>query len=464
MASTSDQAIEEALHGSVQEMKLGLNEEETFNQVPTQADEVHKEGQEQNHNSLQDTSSKKMSEQELRDELERVKEERNSFEGQYRGLLGKLGQMRSTLGDRLRQDAEELDRREQQIESLNTHVEDLSATVQTLKDELVGSHEDVERISKELDAARSLHQQQNDSASSDRKGSEARLRELQELSERYRIDAESWESACMEERAAKEDMDLQVREARRECEEARAREEEKTQLAAQESETSRGLQQVLEEFQAAQESELQRALGDHEEKVARLSALLEEKSDRSSRAEALASDYKGAAERCQTLEKEVKEKNLLIGKLRHEAVILNEHLTESLRRLRANTSESNVDGRLITNLLLQFLNTPRSDSKRFEMLALIASVLNWGAEEKEKAGLQPKGTGSSIDRKLGVSAIRNGGGHKRQGAGVGSSDGAGEEVSLMSYLANNLIFAVVFQSFCRVLALGGRASSQTFCI
>ena len=61
MASTSDQAIEEALHGSVQEMKLGLNEEETFNQVPTQADEVHKEGQEQNHNSLQDTSSKKKS-------------------------------------------------------------------------------------------------------------------------------------------------------------------------------------------------------------------------------------------------------------------------------------------------------------------------------------------------------------------------------------------------------------------
>lgn len=41
----------------------------------------------------------------LHAELERTREERDSFEGQYKGLLGKLTQMRSTLGDRLRQDA-----------------------------------------------------------------------------------------------------------------------------------------------------------------------------------------------------------------------------------------------------------------------------------------------------------------------------------------------------------------------
>lgn len=36
-------------------------------------------------------------------------------------------------------------------------------------------------------------------------------------------------------------------------------------------------------------------------------------------------------ERVLPFEKEVKEKNLLIGKLRHEGVILNEHLTKALR-------------------------------------------------------------------------------------------------------------------------------------
>jgi hypothetical protein len=42
-------------------------------------------------------------------------------------------------------------------------------------------------------------------------------------------------------------------------------------------------------------------------------------------------------------EKEVKEKNLLIGKLRHEAVTLNEHLTKALRFLKKGKLEDNVD-------------------------------------------------------------------------------------------------------------------------
>lgn len=66
-------------------------------------------------------------------------------------------------------------------------------------------------------------------------------------------------------------------------------------------------------------------------------------------------------ERTTVLEKEVKEKTLLIGKLRHEgsvfvplitnhvvltiglAIILNEHLTEAIRRLRRDASDNNVD-------------------------------------------------------------------------------------------------------------------------
>jgi hypothetical protein len=33
----------------------------------------------------------------------------------------------------------------------------------------------------------------------------------------------------------------------------------------------------------------------------------------------------------------------LIGKLRHEAIILNEHLVEAMRKLKEETSENNVD-------------------------------------------------------------------------------------------------------------------------
>ena len=42
-------------------------------------------------------------------------------------------------------------------------------------------------------------------------------------------------------------------------------------------------------------------------------------------------------------EKEVKEKNLLIGKLRHEAVILSEHLTKTLRYVKKGKPEDTID-------------------------------------------------------------------------------------------------------------------------
>lgn len=41
----------------------------------------------------------------LQAELERITNERDTFQSQYRGLLGKLSNMRTTLGDKLRQDA-----------------------------------------------------------------------------------------------------------------------------------------------------------------------------------------------------------------------------------------------------------------------------------------------------------------------------------------------------------------------
>lgn len=52
-------------------------------------------------------------------------------------------------------------------------------------------------------------------------------------------------------------------------------------------------------------------------------------------------------ERVRPFEKEIKEKNLLIGKLRHEAVTLNDHLTKALRFLKKGKPEDNVDRYLL---------------------------------------------------------------------------------------------------------------------
>ena len=62
-------------------------------------------------------------------------------------------------------------------------------------------------------------------------------------------------------------------------------------------------------------------------------------------------------ERVLPYEKEVKEKNLLIGKLRHEAVILNDHLTKALRFLRKGNPDDNVDRSVIRIIYKGYVNS-----------------------------------------------------------------------------------------------------------
>lgn len=64
---------------------------------------------------------------------------------------------------------------------------------------------------------------------------------------------------------------------------------------------------------------------------------------RASEADKSLQDAQEELERVRPFEKEVKEKNLLIGKLRHEAVTLNDHLTKALRFLKKGKPEDNVD-------------------------------------------------------------------------------------------------------------------------
>ncbi|PSR99309.1 hypothetical protein PHLCEN_2v4168 [Hermanssonia centrifuga] len=291
----------------------------------------------------------------LQHELERTKEEKDTLAAQYRNLLSKLTTMRTTLGNKLKQDAEELDRQEQLVQQLTIQNEDLATTVETMKSELIASNEEAERASRELETMRSRAFQENAQEAYLR---ERELREAQAELEQCRIERDEWEHKALQELVVADEAKGALEEARRDLRiEIEARDQEAAALGV-EREKVDNLQSVLEDFQA--ETQLQ----------------LEESATNSTRT--------------QELEKEVKEKNLLIGKLRHEAVIMNEHLMEALRRLRRSSTDTNVDRRLVTNVLLSFLTTPRADSKRFEMLTLLSSILQWNDDEREKAGLQRK--------------------------------------------------------------------------
>jgi len=94
-------------------------------------------------------------------------------------------------------------------------------------------------------------------------------------------------------------------------------------------------------------------------------------------------------------------------------VILNEHLTKALRLLKRASPTSTVDKQVMTNVLLQFLSLPREDTKRFEILNLIASILEWTEEQRQRAGLA---------RSTGFGATTGSGGVKRSSSNPLLSD------------------------------------------
>lgn len=88
-------------------------------------------------------------------------------------------------------------------------------------------------------------------------------------------------------------------------------------------------------------------------------------------------------------------------------MILNEHLTKALRLLKRGTSNDSVDRQLLNNLLLSFFQLPRQDSKRFEVLKILSSVLSWDDVQKEQAGLVRPGSSASSLSPLNVSMTRS---------------------------------------------------------
>lgn len=57
---------------------------------------------------------------------------------------------------------------------------------------------------------------------------------------------------------------------------------------------------------------------------------------------------------------------------------------------------ANFDRQIVTNHFLHFLALDRSDPKKFQILQLIAALLNWTDEQKEQAGLQRAGAPSTF--------------------------------------------------------------------
>ena len=152
-----------------------------------------------------------------------------------------------------------------------------------------------------------------------------------------------WEVLALEERSIRKDLGDRVGDLEEQLQNLKESYERAASERDSQSNTVDGLQKALQEIQTARKKELREVVESSQIEAEKLRTQLAEVQKTFSSAAEELQVVKKELERALPFEKEVKEKNLLIGKLRHEAVTLNEHLIKALRFLKKGKPEDNVD-------------------------------------------------------------------------------------------------------------------------
>ena len=153
----------------------------------------------------------------------------------------------------------------------------------------------------------------------------------------------NWEVLAMEERSIRENLGEKVADLEEQLVNIRDAYERASGERDSQQSTVDGLQRALQEIQTARKQELRELVESSDSQLEELRSTLQESQQQASDADKNLHTAQEELERVRPFEKEVKEKNLLIGKLRHEAVTLNDHLTKALRFLKKGKPEDNVD-------------------------------------------------------------------------------------------------------------------------
>ncbi|KAL1957903.1 hypothetical protein VTO42DRAFT_5468 [Malbranchea cinnamomea] len=332
----------------------------------------------------------------LQKTLESTRGEKEHAESQFRNLLGKVNTIKAQLGERLKADAEELSQARSQIEDLENQNASLRSELDSKNSQISALEEaGVQRL-KELSSLRdrtNLSQQNWVKEREELLEQEAYLRaEFEEAKQAMH----NWEILAMEERSIRENLAGKVADLEDQLSTLKADYERATSECNAQAVAVGRLQKALEEIQTARKKELREIVETSDAQIEELKCKLQDAENRAAEANTALKNTEKELQRVLPFEKEVKEKNLLIGKLRHEAVTLNEHLTKALRFLKKGRPEDNVDRHIVTNHFLHFLTLDRADPKKFQVLQLIAALLGWTDEQREQAGLARPGASTTL--------------------------------------------------------------------
>ncbi|KAL3962277.1 hypothetical protein ACCO45_003800 [Purpureocillium lilacinum] len=337
---------------------------------------------------IQETHEQETSQ--LRADLEESNGAKEHAEEQYQNLLGR-----------------------ERIDELEAQNEQLQAAAQATGDELDKIKDELQDATRELTTLRSRN---NLSAHNWHKEKEELTRTVQHLKDEVAQTSNAmgeWEVLAMEERSIKESLADKVSELEEQV--ATLRQGYEGAAAERQSQATLvdNLQNALREIQEARKRELREMVETTESQLQAQKRLVQDAESRRAEAEGVKEELSKELERTAPFEKEVKEKNLLIGKLRHEAI--------------KTKPEDNVDRQVITNHLLHFLTLDRGDAKRFQVLQVMAGYLNWTDEQREQAGLaRPGGSGGSLRLPMSLLSPHAELAVPQRGSLLGAHEGSGE--------------------------------------
>ncbi|KAJ2663748.1 hypothetical protein IW148_002306 [Coemansia sp. RSA 1199] len=313
-------------------------------------------------------------------ELDEVTQAREELGKDYDLLLERIGTMRDALKAKMNAESDELKR-------LRLEAAAAKQTLLQREGEAEQQSADAQKHTRDLDELkRALWESQENSSRL-----QFELRDIVDKHERQMREMKSQVSAAEDQAESDSHQNTQLEERiemlQNELNEALNAESQWVEAREVHLVTIQNLQSALETLQESKDSDLDMAVEQLRDELRQCTTTQRAALARAEQAESRLRkiELSGAtAEQCQ---QKIADQGSEIERLRHEVSVLKDHLNESMRRLREESTEFNLDKRVITNLIVGFLALPHGDSKRYEVLQLMSSILQFSEEQQEKVGL-----------------------------------------------------------------------------
>ncbi|KAL7752553.1 hypothetical protein RI367_002087 [Sorochytrium milnesiophthora] len=329
----------------------------------------------------------------LTQQLKDTKADRDQLSRDYQSLLEKLSAMKTTLAPKLQAEMNDAKMLRQRVAQLTADNESNDIQITNLQAQLVQQIQHCQQLKDERDAQEAKHQSATQTLQEALEESYVQINELQravdELHAVREVDAKNaqgWVRYMDDSKREQAMLQGAIDERTTECERLQQQIED--------------LQGAIGAIQHAKDSDIQYMTSELQSKISALEAELQAKNAKIESVQNELAAFTSESSQLQTLQTEINDKNVTIGKLRYEIKILHDHLKSALGKIQemSSSNASFVDKQVIANMVVSFCSARHGDPKRFQTLQLLSSVLDFSEEQKCLAGLVRRPGGDTMSR------------------------------------------------------------------